>query len=527
MLLATALATAGCGEIGRWLGDGGDDEAHADGGAIIPKRQPDLGGSKALPPRPLERAERKMDYPAKDASHLGFNLQALSKTYALAGAVEVPAWAKEGIGDPLVTRDDDVASAWRCTADETVPCAFGMSFPEPARVSAIRLWAKAPHEPNDHARVSELKVHTDRGWVKARFGEEQDFVYVIFGRPVETTQLTVEFLDVHAGHKSHEIWLGDIEAYGDRGATRPPLEVDPTAVVVRHEKPNWKRTGHERLLSPTHLELVRPDATAIRLGPGSTIYGRPGDRLLLVEQLLQTVCNVHKGRYFALDTKTRMWIPLGDLGGMLGDVYRQESGEGWVVGFADDEHPKMQAVLLEDGVYTRRKTQRMSSTTTAEYFAQWRIPVQTSPRGGVSPRQVTGPCQAATAETIAPLTKAYDGKVGPLGQWSVCELGAGHFAYLFDGGGCGKRWDVRVVSDNGRAVAARSGKSPKGAAIHVRPSEALGLLVEVTSDDASTSYLGRSDDIVDLPPNTALAVRAPVSCGERCDAPFVNPRGPE
>ena len=37
----------------------------------------------------------------------------------------------------------------------------------------------------------------------------------------------------------------------------------------------------------------------------------------------------------------------------------------------------------------------------------------------------------------------------------------------------------------------------------------------------------RSDDIVDLPPNTALAVRAPVSCGERCDAPFVNPRGPE
>ena len=28
-----------------------------------------------------------MSYPAKDASHMGFNLQALSQTYALAGAV--------------------------------------------------------------------------------------------------------------------------------------------------------------------------------------------------------------------------------------------------------------------------------------------------------------------------------------------------------------------------------------------------------------------------------------------------------
>ncbi len=527
LLLAAALAPAGCGEIQRWLGDGGDDDSQADGGAIIPKRASDLGAGAASPLRPLERAERKMDYPAKDASHLGFNLQALSKTYSLAGAVEVPAWAKEGVGDPLVTRDDDIATAWRCTADDDAPCAFGMSFPEPARVTAIRLWANAPHEPADHARISELKVHTDEGWAKVRFGEEQDFVYVVFGQPVDTTQLTVEFVDVHAGHKGHEIWLGDIEAYGDRGATRAGLDIDPTAVVVRHGKTSWKRSGLERQLSPTHLEIVKPDATAIRLGPGSAIYGRPGDRLLLVEQLLQTVCNVHKGRYFAIDTKTRVWIPLGDLGGMLGDVYRQEAGEGWAVGFADEEHPKMQAMLLEEGVYMRRKTQRMASTTTAEYFEQWRIPVEATLRGGVDPRRPTGPCKEATAETIAPLATAYDGKLGAPAQWSVCDLGAEHAAYLFDGGGCGKRWELHVVSDKGRTVASRKGKAAQGAAFHVRSSEALGLLVEVTSDDVSATYLVRSDDIVDLPPNTALAVRAPASCGARCDAPFVNPRRPD
>lgn len=523
---ATALALAGCGEIQRWLGDDGGARADA-GGPIAAPPPADAGDGGAAPPRPLQRAERKLAYPAKDASHLGFNLQELTKTYALAVAVEVPTWAHEGEGNPLDTRDDDTATAWRCKTGDDAPCAFGMHFPERARVSAIRLWALSPEAPADHARIAELKVHTDEGWAKVRFGEDVEFQYVVFGQPVKTTQLTVEVVAVHDGRKDAQLWLGEIEAYGDQGAARPPMDLDAAGVVVAQPEQAWKRTGLERQLSQTYLSLVHPDATLTRLGPGSAVYGRTGDRILLVEQLLQTVCTVHKGRYFALDTKTRVWIPLGDLGGMLGDVYRRETGDGWAVGFADDEQPKMQGMLLEEGTYMRRKTQRMATTTTAEYFEQWRIPVEATPRGGANPRRIGAPCRTATAETLAPLVKAYDGKPGGPKQWSVCELSADHAAYLFDGGGCGKGWEVRVVSDKGHAVAARSGKSPKGAALRVRKSDALGLLVEVATDDTASTYLVRSDDIVDLPPNTGLAVRPPASCGQRCDAPFANPRRPE
>jgi hypothetical protein len=470
-----------------------------------------------------------MEYPAKDAWHIGFNLRSLAETYALAGAVEVPEWSNEGTGDPLSTRDDDVSTAWRCTPNADTTCAFGINFPEPASVSAVRLWALSADAPLDHARVERVRVHTDVGWAEVRFGDDVAAAYVIFGRPVETRQLTVEFMSVHPGHKSHEVWLGELEVYGEAGAARPPLSLDATTVIVSHPTNPWTKHGHERRLQTTFLEQLRPDGTRVRIGFGSAIYGAASDRLILVEDMLQTVCSVQKGRYFAIDRQTRMWIPLGDLGGLAADMYRRRAGTGWAAGFADEETPRLEGMLLQAGEYSRHKTQRMASTTGPEYLEQWEMEPHPTPRGGASLRSPIGPCRPADADTIAPLARDYAGKLGKPETWSICELGGGTRAFITDGGGCAKRWEIRVVADAGRVVASRAGKATgDGASVAVRASDSLGLLVDVgTGGDRSKAFVVRSDDIVDLPDGTALAIRPPASCRKRCDEPFVNTRRPD
>jgi hypothetical protein len=536
-LVCTALLGASFGvtitgcQIAAWLaGDGtggaADHDPEVEGVGMIPPT-PDVG--TARPPGPLERARLKLKYVTKDARHLGFNLRTLADTFALAGAPEVPEWSDPGEGDPLDVRDDDLATGWRCTPSRETTCAFGVHFPEPATVSSVRLWAGNPAAQGEkaHPRLAQIRVHTDEGYGDVLYADEQDFAFAIFGRPVTTRQLTVEVLAVHEGEKSQTLWLGDLEVYGESGVPRPPLTIDPATAVVRPGGDAWRKSGMTHKLEGSFVDLVQPDGSTQRFAPGSALIGRAGDRIILLEQLLQTVCKVQQGRYFAIDTQTRVWLPLGDLGGIPGDVFAHGKGMGFAVGYVDPDVARVQGIFLETDTYVRSKTQRMDREPYTAVFAAWGVTDGVVPRGGFDASAPSEPCHAAEADDLAALAKARGGKA-PADRFTACDLGRDHTALLSSGGRCGSSWEVYVLGPSGRVVAQRKGTGRKGGArLRARVSAELGLLVEVgDATDATRTFVVRTDDIVDLPEGTALAVRPPAACRKQCDDEFSNPRRP-
>ena len=533
VLSALLLAPASGCQIAAWLtgedaGEGADDaDAEVEGLGMV-AASPDVG--TARPPGPLERARLKLTYVTKDARHLGFNVRTLAETFALAGAVEVPEWSSPGEGDPLDTRDDDLATGWKCTPSRETTCAFGIHFPEPATVTSVRLWAIGPaaEGANAHPRLAEIRVHTDEGYGDVRYADENDFAFAIFGRPVTTRQLTVEIIAVHDGKKSDALWLGELEVYGEAGVPRPPLVIDPNVAVVWPGGEAWRKSGMTHELEGSFVDLVQPDGSTRRFSPGSALVGRTGDRILLLEQLIQTVCKVQQGRYFAIDTQTRVWLPLGDLGGIPGDVFAHGKGEGFAVGYVDPDFARLHGVFREPDKYVRTKTNRMDRAPYTEVFAAWGVQDGAVPRGGFGTSNPVAPCRAAQADDVATLAKARGGKAPAADRFTVCDLGRDHTALLSSGGRCGSSWEIDVVGPAGRLVAQRKGTSRKGGArLRVRSSEQLGLLVEVgDGTDDTRTFVVRSDDIVDLPDGTALAVRPPAACRKKCDDEFPNPREP-
>jgi hypothetical protein len=534
MLLLGSLGSclaSGC-QVVAWLAGGQeaeatDDDVEIEGMGMVPTAI-DVG--TARPPGPLERARLKLTYVTKDARHMGFNLRTLAETYALAGAVEVPEWSDPGEGDLLDTRDDDLDTGWRCTPSRETTCAFGIHFPEPATVTMVRLWAMGPTSdgPKSHPRLEEIRIHTDEGYSDVLYADEEDFAFAIFGRPITTRQLTIEVVAVHEGKKSAALSLGDIEVFGEAGAAREPLVLDPSIAVVRPGGDAWRKTGMTHVLERSFVDLVRPDGTLRRFAPGSALLGRPGDRIVLLEQLLQTVCKVQQGRYFAIDTQTRVWLPLGDLGGIPGDVYAHDKGQGFAVGYADLDLARLQGVFLQAETYVRTKTNRMERQPYTETFATWGVSDGALPRGGFVTSAPLAPCRAATAEDLAPMAKSRGGKAPAADRWLACDLGREHAALLTSGGECGSGWEILVLGPKGRAVAQRKGTGKSGGSrLRVRSSEELGLFVEVgDGTEITRTFVVRSDDIVDLPEGTALAQRPPAACRKRCDDEFPNPRGP-
>lgn len=530
-LIAVVCSAGGC-QLGSWLGGGGsedaaDHEADREGLGMVPPA-PDVG--TARPPGPLERSRLKLMYVTKDARHMGFNLRTLAQTFALAGAVEIPEWSDPGEGDLLDTRDDDLDTSWRCTPTRETTCALGIHFPEPATVTSLRLWAMGPTSdgPQAHPRLAEIRIHTDEGYGDVRYADEDDFAFAIFGRPVTTRQLTVEVVAVHEGKSSPELALGDIEVYGEAGVPRPPLAIDPATVVVRPGGDAWRKSGMTHKLEGSFIDLVAPDGSAVRFAPGSALFGRTGDRVLLVEQLLQTVCKVQQGRYFAIDTHTRVWMPLGDLGGIPGDVFAHAKGQGFAVGYADADRSRLQGVFREAETYLRPKTSRMDRDPYEKTFASWGVANEVLPRGGFTPASPSAPCRAATESDVAALGKARPGKAPAADRTMACDLGREHTAMLTSSGACGAAWEIGVLGPSGRLVAQRKGSSKRGGTrMRVRASEQLGLLVEIgDGTESARTFVVRRDDIVDLPGNTVLAVRPPQACRKHCDDEFPNPREP-
>ncbi len=549
------LVLGGCDLLGG--GADGDDDKGAAKPANGAESGDGSGGDASLLAEPLVRAKKRLRFIGKASEHLGWKLTSLSKMYALAGAVEVPQWSPEGTGQIRWVRNDDLSTAWTCEQTRDKPCAFGIHFPQPATVVAIRINASpsGAEDPSLFGRIKTLRVHTDEGWAEDNVLVGYENLYLQLGEPVVTRNLTVEVIDAQS--KTALLRVADFDVYGTEGEPRSPIAIDPATAFLQVDSPTWKKTvGGERALQGSRLMYSGANDEPKMLALGSAAFAN-GDRMLLIEQLTETKCKSHLGGYEMLDLKTRVRVPLGDMGGMPGDVWMHAKGRGFAVGYVDEDNARVHAFVIDEDTYQRKKSSRASRDTYHELFEQWGVLETPANRGGGTVEDPPAGCQAASPEDYARMDAARSGGSapvpvedapaskkkkrkkkrkkrgkgksttlgGPADRWLSCELADKAHAFVSTGETCGSRFEIVVVDADGKQVA-RVSEARKG--VHVRARRGGGdtLHVEVASGEATEVFVVGAKAIESLGMGTALAVSPPASCRTTCDSRFANPRAP-
>lgn len=522
--LLLMLLTPGCGKVQSLLGLDEDEQAQPDAKARPGKAPPetdvapDAGGGSA-PPEPLVRSDQKLRFPGKSSEHMGFDLDKLSKLRALTGAVEIPEWSSPGEGTERHVRDDDLRTAWSCRVRPEQPCAIGIHFPEPAEVEVVRLYVTPRGDEQNRSRLKRVRVHTSVGWAEARMAEEDGAWHVLFGEPVRTRNLSVEVLETWG---DGPLELAELEVYGRSGVARDPLLVDPGQVVITFDGPVWRQKLRTNTAGPAFVETMDVDGRLRRILPGSALVGRLRDRMLLVERASWSTCNDHQGAYDLLDTQTRVVVPLGDMGGFPGKVFRQTSGLGFAIGSIDGYETHVQGVVLDEDSYERRVTDRLDLRKPEELLAAWGMEPKPLPHDDAHPLDdPPNGCAPAKAPLLASLAKHLPRRTKLVAsQWLACSMNAGNHLLVTTGGACGKQWQVVVLDGEGELVAQRSGKQA-GMYARLRRIDGDAVMVELwPGDDRPRVLLAESDDIVDVGNTAALSLRPPAGCRKQCDVEF-------
>lgn len=475
---------------------------------------------------PLERAKKKLVFPVKGATHLGFNLQALEGVHALAGALEIPDWAVPGDGETRAMRDDDLGDGWQCVPALDRPCAIGMHLATPAQLRAVRIFASAPGKArNEHPRIAKVRLHTDAGWADAELPDDSGHAYVVLGKPVETRTLILEVMSTR-GRDKGSIHVADFEVYGTGGIAREPIELDPAKMIVRTDGDDWSKIHDGWAHGDAFLEVLGDDGKTRRVLPGTAIYGHASDRVQLVERLDSTDCRTHRGSYYMLDRITRVLAPVGDLGGLGGQVFRARSGMGFASGYVDEGIARLSGVVLDGEAYKHRRTQRVSDVEGPAVLVSWEMESEQTQRGGAAINQPLPDCALASDDTIAVLAKTGASKaIDKPGEWMICALGGGVRAYLTDHGPCGKSWEIVVLDAKNAVVASKSAKR-KGARLRTRRWSGDSLLVEIAGDDDQRELMRVGAKAIASLGKLALAVDPPPACRSRCDDVLRNPTKP-
>ncbi|MBL4685483.1 MAG: hypothetical protein JKY37_12890 [Nannocystaceae bacterium] len=549
-LCASLLVLSACDLLNNAADDG--DEG---GGVGLVRDEPDgdtSDGDATLLAEPLSRAKKRLRFIGKGAEHLGWKLSALAKMYSLAGAVEVPGWSPEGDGEIRQIRDDDLHTAWTCEHSRDNPCAFGIHFPEAAMVTAIRVNASpnGADDPSRFGRIRTLRVHTAEGWAEDHVLATYEDLYIKLGEGVLTRNLTIEIIDTQS-KSATLLRIADFDVYGTAGERRAPIRLDPASLYLRLPSPLWKKTaGGERRLTPPQLVYGGDQGVAKMLSLGSAAYAS-GTRMLLIEQLAETKCKSHVGSYMMLDLKTRVRVPLGDMGGLPGDVWRHKEDKGFAVGYADEDRTRVHAFLLDEkGRYQRKKSLRASRDTYHDLFERWGVDETPLPRGGGTVEDPPRGCEPASSEDFArpeaarPATqsetatpasgknkkkqKKRRGKPsrlgGPADRWLSCEFADGVKAFISTGESCGSRFEIAVIDAAGQQLA-RHGDARKSAHVRVRRVSEQQVLVEVAGKGGEVELFWVSPTAIESAGmGTALALSPPSACRAQCDTPFVNPR---
>jgi len=365
-------------------------------------------------------------------------------------------------------------------------------------------------------------VHTDAGWIDVALEDGAAHRYVLFDKAVETTTLAVEVLEVHAGKKGSTLWIGELEAVGDRGPSRPPLALDPARTVVSFETDPWKGEGQSHTIRLAFLEEVGDDGKLRRIMRGTAIHGRASDRFLLVERMFNASCTATKGSYALLDRNTRMLLPLGEMAGVPAEVALRPDGAG--VMFTSMIDPmSARAVVLEGEALERMRPSKKKAETPEQFAARLAFTEPPVRRGGHVPGAAPAGCKSGTSDNalVQRVATALALDDAPAADASICELDAQHRAIVGTSSGCGARWYAAVIGPAGEVVGEMHAKADDGRGGWFLATPEVGVIFEATKDGGRTSDLLRlsSGGVQVLVPGGALAVRRPKAC-DTCEGDF-------
>lgn len=456
----------------------------------------------------LARSDGRLPGGAKGEKHLGWDLDRIAALQGLDARAGVPAWGVNAEGAELA-RDDDLLTSWACEPTSESPCAIGLSFPEPVELSVLRLYAAAGpgwKEYSSSPRLEKVRVHTDAGSAVATINDGAGHRYIELERPVRTASVTLEVVSTQGGNKG-PIRVAELEALGT-GPARAPLEFDPERVYVNYVNSDWKKNeSGTHIVRQAFLEVQREGASPLRFMRATGLYGRRGDRFLLVERMYKTDCRYNGGSYVLIDTERRTYYPLGTLGGVPGEVFRHADGYGFAVGHGDLRDLRG-AVFTGKDVETK-EFPRNARDAASDYLDAWNMDTSPLPRGGVTMDEAPANCSPVEASERASLSGALaaDGDEPML----HCNLESGAAIVASRG--------VAVVDESGQVLAEHPfegrGEDPlrivaTGLGDHETRVE---LFIEArASTGANRVYRVHAAGVEPMAEDTALALRPPHTC---------------
>ncbi|MGB1013825.1 MAG: hypothetical protein ACPG4T_06815 [Nannocystaceae bacterium] len=414
-----------------------------------------LSGDAPASPR-LERTTTETPVTAKVVKNPGFKLEPLLKLYALAATPAQTAYGAP-VDDATKSRDDDLNSAATCTPSADKPCALGLRFPEPAKISMIRAFFAGGPNYRDYKgspRPKEIVVHTDAGKTTLTLKDGATHKYIKFETPVETQTLSIEVAAVHKGGKTQTLRFAELEVYGTEGEARAPIELFPARSFTYFETAPWKDRGDGTstvkmtwTASFGYTGVGTPAGTQ-RLQRGGALFGKHGDRFMLVEKLLASTCDAPDVSYVLIDQTTRMIFPLGKLAEGGATIHRHTGGMGFMAvpraqdGAVDTAGIRMIAFDPENKSFTRKRGKQ--AWTVAEHTREWSFDQAPLPRGGPSldawVRSQGNLCStpdATTLESVYGKTKLFSSE--DPGTWVSCNVGDGHHMMIGRDAVCGEK----------------------------------------------------------------------------------------
>ena len=517
LLVALALSLPGCDKEEEKPETKAKPEAAGDSEGT-PEKSP-------LLPEPLTRAKHKLRFYGTANEHMSFALPKLSKLHALAGAIEIPEWSLPGEGAPRLTRDDNLRTSWTCTPTKEDSCAIGIHFPEPADVAGLRLYSAAPEGGGPHARPSVVRMHTHEGWTEVRVPDDDRPWHVLLGEPIPSRNFTLEIIEMHGDGPMH---LAEFEVYGKTGTPRPPLNLDLSKRVITFDSSPWKSKARIHNARASFVEQVDVDGRLQRMLPGTAVYGKQGDRMLLIENTSWASCGEHRGTYQLYDRETRVSVPLGDFGAFGTSAFRHKEGLGMALGILGLDDGTMQAVLLDGDDFERRAYNRLEQRPPRELLEAWGFETEALSRASTTTLADTKGCSAAKESQLELLKPHLPRRAKVVAdQWHQCDLGGGTFMLMSTGGECGRDWRLAALDSEGELLGMDSGKE-NGMHARLRRVDAETMLVELWgSKDGPRMYKVDIDGPRKVGKATAFSLRPPASCRKKCETSFDDLRNAE
>ena len=538
MLTLALILGAGCKTNSEPApgGDAGDEGATtASGGAQLtgeaPRGEAPTGGAPTRNTDPeedpradrveIQRAATAASVGAKGAKNMGFSLDKISHLFALAATPKLPDWGAQGEGEAKLAHDDDLDTAWSCEFGQATPCVLGLALPESAKVEAIRLYTGAGPRFRDytgHPRAAKVRVHTDAGYIEASLSDGANHTYVRFAEPVTTQSLAIEVLEVHPGKKNNQLGIAEVEVYGADGVPRAPIQLDPADAWVGWETTAWGGPELDHTIRQLFIYFRRPgvgdadDVGRRRFARATAVYGQAGDDYALFERLNGTDCEAAEGGYVLFDKRSRVYYPIGDLGGAGGQVYRHAEGHGFAVGWMDDDTAQftIKGITEDKGKLVRLRPPKAGVSEGAAELRSWGFDPKPISRGEPLSGAVAGCHRAGTGELAALEDVVESGASMDPAQWMVCGVGSDT---LYTNASCGELALAYQLDAQGKLVGKHEGKDPDARGSRLRRvGDDLYLELSSKQGDSASLYLARPGALTQLERNGGLAARPPSSC---------------